>query len=45
LIATVDSLDVIFDRRPEQLSVAEFIFITKMIEKLRAASALGKQEN
>jgi len=45
LIATVDSLDVIFDRRPEQLSVAEFMYITKMIEKLRASSALGKQEN
>ena len=35
LIATSDSLDVIFDKRPEQLSVSEFIYITKIIENLR----------
>lgn len=38
LINPANSSDVIFDQRPEQLSVAKFIFITKIIEGLRASS-------
>jgi 16S rRNA (adenine1518-N6/adenine1519-N6)-dimethyltransferase len=36
LIAGVNSSEVLFDKRPEQLSVAEFIYITKKIEQLKA---------
>jgi 16S rRNA (adenine1518-N6/adenine1519-N6)-dimethyltransferase len=39
LIPSANSLDAIFDKRPEQLAVSEFIYITKIIENLRSSHA------